>query len=666
MESILQNSEAARFCTFPIKHNNLWQFYKNHLKTFWTAEEIKGLSDDLVDWKNKLTESEKYFIKNILAFFASSDGIVNENLVINFYNEVQISEARQFYAVQIMMEAIHCVAPNTRILTDKGYFIIKDLKNKKVNVWNGNEFSNVTVLKTTDNSQLYKVILSNGMELECTEEHKWHMRVGNQKHPERCKNDIVYTKDLEIDDVIITQWSYPNLTIVDPDQFLNPYTHGFFCGDGYYNNDYPGLYLYDEKKKLLPFLKVSSNQEGNIVNDKISCQITGMINKEKYNVPINYSLITKLRWLEGFTDADGTSNLNPKKTCQSIQLSNTNKEFLKDIQLMLSTIGIDSNLKLNHEEEYRLLPTNSKDETRDKYEYYLCKKCYILYISCYNTVKLYNLGFKPNRVKLITIDQNIKQQKSLVKIVDIIKQNKYSETYCFNEPKNHTGIFNGILTGQSETYSLLIDTYIQDSKEKDHLFNAIETIPSVEQKAKWAMKWMDNKNASFAQRILAFVCVEGIFFSGSFCAIYWLKSRGLMPALATANEFISKDENLHAEFAIELYSMLDHKLTTEEVHLIFKEAVEIEEEFITKSLPVSLLGMNCNLMSVYIKFVADRWLTMLEYPKLFNVENPFGFMELISVSTKENFFEIASVSQYNRPGIGQTDDDRTIAFDEDF
>lgn len=324
MESILKNSESSRFCTYPIKYHNLWKFYKNHLKTFWTVEEIKGISEDIVDWKNKLTDSEKYFIKNILAFFASSDGIVNENLVVNFYNEVQISEARSFYAVQIMLESIH-----------------------------------------------------------------------------------------------------------------------------------------------------------------------------------------------------------------------------------------------------------------------------------------------------------------------------------------------------SEVYSLLIDTYIQDTQEKEHLFKAIETIPSVEQKAKWAMKWMNKDDSSFAQRLLAFVCVEGIFFSGSFCAIYWLKSKGLMPGLSTANEFISKDENLHTEFAIELYSMLDNKLTTEQVHLIFKEAVEIEDEFITKSLPVSLLGMNCNLMSIYIKFVADRWLTILQYPKLFNVENPFDFMELISVNTKTNFFEVG-VAEYNRAGVGQSEEDRTVSFNCDF
>jgi len=363
-ELIIKNSDATRFCVFPIKYHNLWDFYKRHVATFWTVEEVL-LTDDLNDWNNKLNDNERYFIKNVLAFFAASDGIVNENLVINFYNEVQITEARQFYTVQMMIEACH-----------------------------------------------------------------------------------------------------------------------------------------------------------------------------------------------------------------------------------------------------------------------------------------------------------------------------------------------------GEMYSLLIDTYINDSNEKTKLFNAVNTIPAIKRKAEWAMKWIQEGNAlqdmipkkymntlhylynrtkdeydkkivealhfltyerpSFAQRLLAFICVEGIFFSGSFCAIYWLKNKGLMPGLATANEFISRDEGLHAEFAIELYKMLNNRLDEKVVFDIFKEAVEIEKEFITESLPVSLLGMNKDLMSQYIEFVADRWLVMLEYNKLFNVENPFGFMEMISMNTKENFFE-TRVSQYQKAGVGQTEDDRNIVFDdEDF
>jgi len=363
---MFSNSGSDRYTVFPIKYPNLWKFYKQHLSTFWTAEEIK-LSDDLVDWNEKLNDNERYFVKNILAFFAASDGIVNENLVVNFYNEVQIPEARQFYSVQMMLEAIH-----------------------------------------------------------------------------------------------------------------------------------------------------------------------------------------------------------------------------------------------------------------------------------------------------------------------------------------------------AETYSLLIDTYISNTEEKNKLFNAVETIPAVKKKADWAIKWIEegstlqqmipekhmewlkflqesdqyqdrqlndkiidalqfitNERPSFAQRLIAFICVEGIFFSGSFCAIYWLKSRGLMPGLSTANSFIAKDENVHAEFAIELYNMLeDDRLDELVVHNIFREAVEIEKEFITESLPVSLIGMNCNLMSQYIEMVADRWLVLLGYSKIYNTQNPFPFMEMISLNEKVNFFE-NTVTSYQRSNVGTTEEERKITFDSD-
>lgn len=360
MESIIRSEGSERYTVFPIKYHNLWKFYKDHLATFWTVEEIR-LSDDLVDWNDKLNDNERFFLKNILAFFAASDGIVNENLIVNFYNEVQIPEARQFYTVQMMIESIH-----------------------------------------------------------------------------------------------------------------------------------------------------------------------------------------------------------------------------------------------------------------------------------------------------------------------------------------------------NETYSVLIDTYVSNTEEKNKLFHAIENIPAVKKKADWAIKWIQEGSAlqqfipdkymksfkllskndefttpikealnfltyerpSFAQRLLAYVCVEGIFFSGSFCAIYWLKSRGLMPGLSTANSFIARDENLHADFSIELYKMLDNRLDEQMAHSIFKEAVDIEKEFITESLPVSLIGMNCNLMSQYIEYTADRWLILLGYSKIYNTQNPFGFMELISVNEKVSFFECVN-SNYTKSNVGASEEDRKISFDSD-
>jgi ribonucleoside-diphosphate reductase beta chain len=360
-----KNDGSNRYTIFPIKYPKLWEFYEQQLSVFWTVAEVK-LTDDITDWDEKLNDNEKYFIKNILAFFAASDGIVNENLVLNFYNEVQIPEARNFYAVQMMIEAIH-----------------------------------------------------------------------------------------------------------------------------------------------------------------------------------------------------------------------------------------------------------------------------------------------------------------------------------------------------SQQYSLLIDTYVRDKNERYRLFNAIENVPCIKKKADWALKWIEEgtttvetlpdyvksglsslnertdltddmrkalqfftkKRPSFGQRLIAFICVEGIFFAGSFCAIYWLKNRGLMPGLSTANEFISRDENTHTEFAIELYKLHNQQLNNEKidestVHRIVKDAVDIEKEFVTESLPVSLIGMNCTLMKEYIEYIADRWLILLGYSKIYNSKNPFTFMEMISLNSKSNFFEVFN-SNYLRANSGATEDERQITFDSD-
>lgn len=616
MESIIKSDVVDRYTVFPIKYPNLWSFYKKHAGTTWFVEEVR-LTDDLVDWNEKLTDNERFFIKNILAFFAASDGIVNENLVANFYNEVQIPEARNFYAIQMMIEAIHCVAPETLILTDSGYLRISSLENRDVNVWNGYKFSNVRVVKTSDNSKLLKVSLSNGMELDCTEQHKWHIKTS-------FGTVIKYTKDLNVDDILKSDYTFPVIG----------------------NYDFNNI----------------------IMNSYTSIG---------YVIPINHTIHVKIKWLEDYFDKYGVYNGNV------ISLSNetpTTIQILKDIQLLLTTMNILSSIKNN-----------------------------CLYLSEFQSNKLFELGFKPRSLQTVytqfTIG-NIVGIDDEVFITSIKDLGREDATYCFNEPENHTGIFNGILTGQSEQYSLLIDTYIQNQDEKNRLFSAIETIPAVKKKADWAIKWIEEgsslqealpsgflesyreieelmkanafdekhlkainyltyKRPSFAQRLLAFVCVEGLFFSGSFCAIYWLKNRGLMPGLSTANNLISKDENLHCSFAIELYKMLDNKLDENTVHTIFKDAVSIEKEFITESLPVSLIGMNCTSMSEYIEYVADRWLILLGYNKIYNTKNPFGFMELISVNEKTNFFE-NDVNNYQRPGIGATSAEREIVFDDEF
>jgi ribonucleoside-diphosphate reductase beta chain len=216
----------------------------------------------------------------------------------------------------------------------------------------------------------------------------------------------------------------------------------------------------------------------------------------------------------------------------------------------------------------------------------------------------------------------------------------------------------------SETYSLLIDTYIKDTKDKNHLFNAIDTLDCVRKKADWALRWIDK--GSFAERLVAFAAVEGIFFSGSFCSIFWLKKRGLMPGLSFSNELISRDEGLHCDFACLLYNNhIVNKLSQEQVQEIIMNAVEIEKEFVTDALPVRLIGMNSDSMSQYIEFVADRLLQELGNEKVYNVSNPFDFMDMISIQGKTNFFE-KRVAEYQKAGVMDGSNSQTFSMDEEF
>ncbi len=211
----------------------------------------------------------------------------------------------------------------------------------------------------------------------------------------------------------------------------------------------------------------------------------------------------------------------------------------------------------------------------------------------------------------------------------------------------------------SEMYSLLIDTYIKNQEEKQRLFHALETVPCVKLKGEWALRWI--KSGSFAERLVAFAAVEGIFFSGSFCSIFWLKKRGIMPGLSFSNELISRDEGLHCDFACLLYGMLQEKLTVVRIHEIIGNAVEIEKQFVSDALPVGLIGMNAGLMCQYIEFVADRLLVTLGHPRLYKTGNPFDFMELISLQGKTNFFE-KRVGEYQKAGVKNKGPKENYAF----
>ena len=243
--------------------------------------------------------------------------------------------------------------------------------------------------------------------------------------------------------------------------------------------------------------------------------------------------------------------------------------------------------------------------------------------------------------------------------INFLQEVQYPEARCFY------GFQIMIENIHSEMYSLLIDTYVKDPAEKDYLLRAIETIPCVTKKAKWALRWITK--GSFAERLIAFAAVEGIFFSGSFCSIFWLKKRGLMPGLTFSNELISRDEGLHCDFACLLYvNHLQNKLSEETIREIIVDAVVIEKEFVTNALPVKLIGMNAELMCQYIEFVADRLLVALGCNKVWNATNPFDFMELISLQGKTNFFE-RRVGEYQKTGVAQTNSEQnTFSLDEDF
>ena len=243
--------------------------------------------------------------------------------------------------------------------------------------------------------------------------------------------------------------------------------------------------------------------------------------------------------------------------------------------------------------------------------------------------------------------------------INFLQEVQYPEARCFY------GFQIMIENIHSEMYSLLIDTYVKDPAEKDYLLRAIETIPCVTKKAKWALRWITK--GSFAERLIAFAAVEGIFFSGSFCSIFWLKKRGLMPGLTFSNELISRDEGLHCDFACLLYvNHLQNKLSEETIREIIVDAVAIEKEFVTDALPVKLIGMNAELMCQYIEFVADKLLVALGCNKVWNATNPFDFMELISLQGKTNFFE-RRVGEYQKTGVSQTNSEQnTFSLDEDF
>lgn len=563
----------TRYTAFPINYPAIWQKYKEQMANFWKAEEI----DFSMDYEDFLTlsDGEKIFIENILAFFAASDGIVNFNLAERFINEIQITEAKFAYQFQAMMENIHCVAGDTKILTNTGYIKIQSVVNKSVRVWNGREYSE-TYIRYTGDHELYRVILSNGMVLDTTSDHKFFI-----KNPDK---QTILAKDLKIGQIIYP-FEYP--AIINSENFpqdytkilLNPYLHGFCIGMG--------------------------------------------ITKNKIIIPYNYPTDSKIHWLEGLADAIPNSHKNQKWS--QLKFPSENINLLRDIQLLLTSLRINSNIKT--------IQINKKWE---------------LIINSNNMVCLINLGFKP-KITSLDLFEFIRAEYTDIKIQNIILLPGLQPTYCFHEKHEHAGIFNGILTGQSEVYSLMLDNIVKDKKKHEFLFNAIKTVPAVKSMADFAFKWIES-DKPFAFRVVAFAIVEGIFFSGAFAAIFWLKkyknenrdkprAKPFMNGLIISNKFIARDEGLHFIFACEIYNLLENKLTPDQITEIVSEGCQIAKNFMIDALPIKLIGMNSVAMADYIEYISDRLLISLGYKKIYNKINPFKFMETIGLLDKTNFFE---------------------------
>lgn len=554
-----------RFTAYPInpKFAKLFKLYKEQQACIWKAEEI-DFSNDYADFET-LNENEKTVIKRILAFFAASDGIVNWNLEERFTKEIQPNEIKFGYHFQMMMEDIHCVSGDTVILTDKGYYTIKKLLDQNINVWNGKEFSQ-TVVKFTGDSKLYEVNLSNGMNLKCTPNHKWFI------DNESIDKKIVFTKDLSEGDKIF-KYKLPVVNNQDKVTFENPYIHGF--------------------------------------NSVSKSPMQGRLNKKLKYVPLNFSIKTKLKWLAGVYDAIGYN----QEYYHNILLTHEDTSFLRKIQLMLTTLGVNSNLT-----------NNTISFTKNDYQH------------------LIELGFSCD-VKILC--ENFSNYDNTITVESIALLDDIHETFCFTEELEHAGIFNGILTGQSETYSLMLENIVRDPKEREHLFNAITTVPSIKAMADWAFKWIES-DLPIAYRVVAFALVEGVFFSGAFATIFWLKkyknanqssSRQFMSGLVKSNKFIARDEGLHCKFACAVYEQIVQKLSQAEVEEITNEAVSIAQQFMTDALPVNLIGINAELMRDYIEYNGDYIVSMLGYEKIYNKQCPFNFMKTIGLVGKTNFFE---------------------------
>lgn len=548
----LLNSNEKRDSLYPIRWQGMWDFYKLHLASHWVSQEI-DLSKDVNDW-NSLNEDEKRYIKYGLAFFAGSDFIVNESQKKDS-EEVQVMEYNFFNDDKISRENIHCVAPDTKVLTDKGYFPIQKLALGQAKIWNGYQFSDVNIQMTSFNSAIYRVVLSDGRSLDCTETHEWIILEGEKLQKE-------YTINLKGGERIF------------------PYNFPFLS--------YP--------KDVFEYHKQSITQ--------------------------------KLEGAELVLFEDGR--------ILGTEIKYTSKKEAREFQETLEGFACDS------------IVYNKKGYSVLIYARALYKLILALEI----------VSKKYPKNKDFYFFQNISPARvvSIEYVYD-------SRTYCFNEPLNHTGVFNGICTGQSTTYADLLEAYVKDNKERETLKNAVKSIPTIQKKAEWMREYIEK--GTFVERLIAEAIMEGIFFSGTFCAIFWMRKRGKLSALCDANEFIARDEGIHRDFNCYLYrEVVKNKIPEPILEDMIRKAVLIEQEFVVESLPVKLLGMNEELMCKYIEYVADHLVYNLINKRIYKVENPFDdWMNAISLKVKADFF-VHRPTAYSKTSILSSKEDAQIRFDD--
>lgn len=798
-EPILQEN-PSRFVLFPIQYDDVWRMYKQAEASFWTAEEL-DLQSDLHDWHNKLTDDERHYIKSILAFFSASDGIVNENLVLNFMSKVQIPEMRCFVKNTPIMLSNGLTKPIQEITVGDSIFGYCSEKKGLVKTY-------CTHIKSFKQRECLKLTLEDGRVLELTNDHRLLTPNGWKEAQDIELNSSVYIGSNPLTEMPQPQYyelSLGKLGILNTTDNLDKLMAlfrliGYILTDGSisdskgyvsiscYSNNLLGCTLILDDIELLCGKRPNTTSYNITLPQKLTYEIyeldsTAFAPNNKMNKPFllpsmvtdsNLPLILKREFLGGLFGGDGiTTGLNVDRFgnigfCQSANDKYYNQliDTLAQIKSLLTDFGIDEfktkttknksgsnyvafyldkrfittfsdniGFRYDYNKIAKLNASSTYYKTLDRLEYINSsivnevnlindsvekEKKYLDIVETYrqsnlidetilpiisfdrvkylktntisrrpNTTKgaLINWLTRTNTLRFFTDDTTgetypIKQgvdfiplfNLNVIKIEHIGKHDVYDLTikspissFVANGIVAHNcyyGFQIAIENIHAETYSLLINTYIQNTEERNKLFNGIDNFPAIKKKADWALRWIEN--GTFQESLIAFAAVEGIFFSGAFCSIFWLKKRGLMPGLTFSNELISRDEGLHADFACLLHTKyLVNPLDNNTVTSIIKDAVEIELEFITESLPVKLIGMNSDLMAQYIKFVADRLLVQLGCNKVYNTTNPFPWMDMISIDGKTNFFE-KRVGEYKKAGVGTNNKENTLTLVDDF